>query len=186
MNFATHSNLKGMHAFMSASNYHWLNYDKDKLITVYDNFNAANQGTVLHDFARQCIELGQRLPDYDITLNMYVNDAISFGLNPEVVLYYSDFCFGTADAINYKNGMLRIHDLKTGVTPAKMDQLYIYAALFFLEYGIKPEETQIETRIYQNDIVTIENPTGSDIKQIMTKIIEFDKILRNHVRENRE
>ena len=32
------------------------------------------------------------------------------------------------------NKILRIHDYKSGITPAKMDQLMIYAALFCLEY----------------------------------------------------
>jgi hypothetical protein len=51
----------------------------------------------------------------------------------------------------------------------------VYAAFLFLEYKIKPEETEIELRIYQNDDVVIGNPTTKDIKPIMNKIILFDK-----------
>lgn len=183
MNFFKHSDLEGSHAFLSASNYHWINYDDAKLIDVYQNWNAAQRGTLLHDFAKRCIELSQKLPDHDITLNMYVNDAIGFRLTPEQVLYYSEFCYGTADAIGYSNGFLRIHDLKTGSTPAHMEQLYIYAAIFFLEYNYKPEETKMELRIYQNDAVIIDNPDASDIRPIMKKIVAFDKLIKDQIKK---
>lgn len=183
MNFFKHSDLEGSHAFLSASNYHWINYDEEKLIATYQNWNAAQRGTMLHDFAKSCILLSQRLPDYNITLNMYVNDAIGYRLTPEQVLLYSEFCFGTADAIGYSNGMLRIHDLKTGTTPAHMEQLYIYAALFFLEYNYKPEDTKMELRIYQNDDVVIDSPDPIDIRAIMKKIVSFDKILKEQAKK---
>ena len=38
MNFNKHSNLEGRHAFLGASKYHWVNYDEDKLISLYQNF----------------------------------------------------------------------------------------------------------------------------------------------------
>lgn len=106
---------------------------------------------------------------------MYVNDAIGFRMRPEQVLYFSDNCFGTTDAISFKSGVLRIHDLKTGVTPASLHQLEIYTALFCLEYGIKPGDIEIELRIYQNDDVLVGKPEGPDIVPIMDKIIIFDK-----------
>jgi hypothetical protein len=134
MNFNDHSKLKGFHAFLSASSYHWLNYTEEKLITAYTNALAKERGTELHDFAAKAIELRQKLQASKKTLNMYVNDAIGFRMIPEQVLYYSDNCFGTADAISFRKNFLRIHDLKTGATPAKMEQLMIYAALFCLEY----------------------------------------------------
>ena len=106
-------------------------------------------------------------------------------MSPEVQLYYSENCYGTADAINFRNNeksktkkyFLRIHDLKTGVTPASLHQLEIYAALFFLEYKIRPEDTEMELRIYQNDDVLIGKPKTKDIKPIMNKIILFDKVI---------
>lgn len=177
MKFNEHRNLVGQHAFLGASKYHWINYTDDKLIEAYTRFTAAQRGTVLHEFAAQCISLGQKLPRSRKTLNMYVNDAIGFHMQPEQVLYYSDNCFGTADAISFRNGLLRIHDLKTGVIPAHMEQLLVYTAIFCLEYRVKPVEIETELRIYQNDEVLIHNPEVDEIVPIMDKIISSDKIL---------
>lgn len=178
MNFNEHGQLKGCHAFLSASKYHWVNYDEDKLAATYSNFLAVQKGTKLHDFAAQCIELGQKLPKSKKTLNMYVNDAIGFRMTPEQVLYYSDNCFGTADAISFRDGLLRIHDLKTGVTPAHMEQLMIYAALFCLEYRMKPAEIGMELRLYQSDEILIHEPEVDEIVPIMDKIVSFDKLIQ--------
>ena len=149
MNFNRHSNLDGKHAFLGASRYHWINYDADKLAATFTNFLAAQRGTELHDLACRLIRLNQKLPKARKTLNMYVNDAIGFKMTPEQVLYFSDNCFGTADCISFRNGLLRIHDLKTGVAPAHMEQLMVYAALFCLEYRLKPADIEMERRIYQ-------------------------------------
>ena len=176
MNFNKHYSLEGKHAFLGASKYHWVNYDNDKLAESFLRQQATMKGTILHDFAAQCITLGQKLPKSQKTLNMYVNDAIGFKMQPEQVLYYSDNCFGTADAIIFRNNLLRIHDLKTGVTPAHMEQLEIYAALFCLEYNKKPGEIEMELRIYQNNEIVVHHPTADDILPIMDKIVTFDKI----------
>lgn len=177
MNFNRHSNLEGQHAFLSASKYHWINYSDDKLADSYRSMLASQKGTILHEFAAQCIRLGQKLPKTTATLNMYVNDAIGFKMTPEQVLYYSDYCFGTADAISFRNNTLRIHDLKTGVTPTHMEQLEIYAALFCLEYNIKPGNIKIELRIYQSDQVFYHVPEVERIAHLMDRIITADKIV---------
>lgn len=179
MNFNKHFRLEGKHAeFLSASKYHWLNYSDEKIADSYVRVLAKQRGTELHDFAAQCIKLGQRLPDLEKTLNMYVNDAIGFKMTPEQVLYYSDNCFGTADAISYRKNELRIHDLKTGVTPAHMEQLMIYAALFCLEYKIKPEKLKfVELRIYQKNNYEFCNPSADDIISVMDRIVRADKII---------
>ncbi len=177
MTFNDHSRLRGQHAFLSASKYHWINYDPDKIAAAYTSFIAAQKGTELHEFAAKCIELGQKLPRSKKTLNNYVNDAIGFRMTPEQVLYYSDNCFGTADTICFRDNLLRIHDLKTGAIPAHMEQLLIYDALFCLEYRINPEKIQIENRIYQSDDILIANPGPDDINPIMDKIREFDPII---------
>lgn len=182
MNFNKHSNLIGQHAFLGASKYHWINYSADKIATSYSNFLAAQRGTELHEFAAQCIRLGQKLPKSKKTLNMYVNDAIGYRMEPEQILYYSENCFGTADTISFRKNFLRIHDYKSGVVPAHMEQLYIYAALFCLEYKIKPGEIDIETRLYQFDDIVIDNPGADIILPIMDKIIVFDKII-NKIKE---
>ena len=177
MNFVKHSNLEGQHAFLGASKYHWINYDRDKIVDAYAKYMAAQKGTALHDFAAQCIRLGQRLPRSKKTLNMYVNDAIGYRMTPEQVLYYSENCFGTADAISFRDGLLRIHDYKSGVIPAHMEQLMIYAALFCLEYRTKPSEIDMELRIYQSDEILCHNPSSDEILPIIDKIIDFDKII---------
>ena len=177
MIFNKHSNLEGQHAFLGASRYHWINYDESKVEQLYSSFLATQRGTILHDFAAQCIRLGQKLPRSKKTLNSYVNDAIGYRMQPEQILYFSDNCFGTADAICFKDGFLRIHDLKTGLTPAHMEQLQIYTALFCLEYDVKPAEIEMELRIYQSDEIIFSNPTAEDIVPIMDRIITFDKVI---------
>jgi hypothetical protein len=178
MNFIKHSALEGQHAFLGASKYHWINYDEDKLVSSYSSFLAVQKGTILHEFAAQCIRLGQKLPKSKKTLNMYVNDAVGFKMTPEQILYYSDNCFGTADAISFRNNLLRIHDYKSGKIPAHMEQLEIYAALFCLEYGFKPSEIDMELRLYQSDEILYHEPTAEDIVPIMDKIITFDKVIK--------
>ena len=177
MNFNKHLNLEGQHAFLGASKYHWINYDEGKIAEAYSKFLAAQKGTELHEFAAQCIRLGQKLPKSKKSLNMYVNDAIGYKMTPEQTLFYSENCFGTADAIGFRDGLLRVHDLKTGATPAKMEQLEIYAALFCLEYRMKPGEIAMELRLYQSDEVIVHEPTVEDIAPIIDKIITFDKII---------
>lgn len=177
MNFNRHLEIEGQHAFLGASKYHWIYYDKDKLIDSYSKFNAVKKGIELHDFAERCIRLRQRLPKAQKTLNMYVNDAIGFRMNTEQVLYYSSNCFGTADAISFRDNILRIHDFKSGITPAKIEQLAVYAALFCLEYKIKPSDIEMELRIYQSNEVLTHSPEPNDILTIMDKVIAFDKII---------
>ena len=169
---------EGAHAFLGASTYSWLNYDEKKLEATYRNNLAKAMGTRLHAYACESILLKQKMPASKKTLNQYINDAIHFKMQPEQVLYYSENCFGTADAISFKKNFLRIHDLKTGKTPASLHQLEIYAALFCLEYDQKPGSIEMELRIYQNDDILIGNPTASDIMPIMDKIIEFDKLIQ--------
>lgn len=175
MNFNTHYDLEGQHAFLSASKYHWVNYNEEKLALTYSKYLAAQQGTQLHEFASMCINLGIKLPKSKKTLNMYVNDAIGFQMKTEQPLYFSENSFGTADAISFKKKVLRIHDLKTGSTPTSIRQLEVYAALFCLEYKTNPNDIDMELRIYQSDEVLIHEPPTEDIMYIMDKIITFDK-----------
>lgn len=130
MNFNKHFDLEGRHAFLGASKYNWINYEESQLETAYARFQATLRGTELHEFARRCIELRQKLPKSKKTLNMYVNDAIGFNMTPEQPLYYSENCFGTADTIAFRNDFLRIHDYKSGLIPAHMEQLEITARIF--------------------------------------------------------
>lgn len=178
MNFAKHSNLEGLHAPFNPSKSSWLRYDEDKALTVYRNMRAKEIGTRLHAWAKETIDLGIKQPRSKKTLYAYVNDAIGFKMSTEVVLYYSDYFFGTADAICFRNNFLRIHDLKTGMHEASMEQLEIYAALFCLEYRVKPNELDgCELRLYQSDEVICHIPDPKDILAIMNKIVQLNKAL---------
>ena len=178
MNFVKHSNLEGLHAIFSPSQSSWLRYDDDKALEVYSSKQAAQIGSRIHAWAKETIDLGIKQPRSPKTIYAYVNDAIGFKMSTEVVLFYSERFFGTADSISFKNGFLRIHDLKTGKIPADMEQLRIYAALFCLEYKVKPTDIKMELRIYQNDEVLYDTPEPEDILFIMDKIVHLDKLLQ--------
>lgn len=175
MNFNTHSAIVGRHAFLSPSNYHWMNYDDQKLEARYFSYMAKVRGTDLHNLAHEAIRLRVKLSKADPTLSMYVNDAIGYNMLCEQPLYYSDNCFGCADTISFRRGTLRIHDLKTGIIPASIHQLEIYAALFCLEYGISPFDIKMEFRIYQNRGVEVVAGDPQFIIDLMDKIIYFDQ-----------
>jgi len=183
MLFNKHSHLEGKHAQFSASKYHWINYDNDRLLKWVKSQMAALEGSRLHDLAKNLILLGVKLPRNNKTLSRYVNDAIGFRMTPEQILFYSYNCFGTADAISYREEpnlgtVLRIHDLKTGILKADMRQLMIYVALFCLEYELKPFEIDlIELRIYQNDDVVAFIPPNDDIAYIMDRIKTADRLM---------
>ena len=181
MIFNRHFNLVGKHAFLGASQYHWINYDEDKLRKSWASEKAKIRGTELHAFAEQCIRLRQKLPDEPKTLNMYVNDAIGFKMKPEQRLYYSDNIFGTADAISLRDDFLRLHDFKSGVS-GHMEQLLVYTALFCLEYDYRPNDIGCELRLYKDNKILVHNPTIEDIAPIMDRIITFDKII-NEMKE---
>ena len=176
MIFTKHTKLEGLHAAFGPSQSASLRYDDDKAIEVFQNKKAAEMGTILHDWAKRTIDLGIKQPRSKKTIYAYVNDAIGFKMDTEVVLYYSDYFFGTADAISFRNGKLRIHDLKTGKS-GHMEQLEIYAALFCLEYKIRPGDIEMELRMYKNDEVIVHTPTAEDIVPIMDKIVHLNKII---------
>lgn len=177
MNFNKHSDLEGQHAFLSASNYHWINKDEDGLAQHYITQQARIRGTRLHELADELITLGEKLPKSNKTLNMYVNDAIGYKMESEKILFYSFNCYGTTDTILYKDEVLRIHDLKTGFTKASFIQLRIYTALFCLEYDVNPNDIVVKLRIYQNDSIMKDYPEPEEIMYIMSKIINSDKII---------
>jgi hypothetical protein len=175
MQFNEHSNLIGQHAFLSASKYHWIGYDDEKIDRVYIAALAARRGTELHVFAHEAIRLGIKLPKTVKTLHLYVNDAIGYRMTSEQILYYSDNCFGTADTISFHRNKLRVHDLKTGVTQTSEHQLEVYAALFCLEYHVRPFDIETELRIYQNDEVRIYEADPDVLVHIMDRIVTFNK-----------
>ena len=206
MTFNTHSELEGRHAILSPSKPYWLNYTDEALEKYYISCFATEIGTLVHEYA--CDRIRFRLPidiqndeaktslllhllkngipfrviDLDrLFLNMvpYVNDAIGYRMQPEIKLKYSELCFGTADTIGVSKKILRIHDLKTGTSPAHMDQLLAYTALFFLEYkrDYRPTTMKVELRIYQNGDITEHMPTLEEITSAMDRIIAEDRYL---------
>lgn len=212
MNYNRHFDLEGKHAALGASKSSWLNKNDEQLLESYSRVYIPAIGTALHDIARKHIKHGFKLSksskkeillsviedyhipgyvidraiDYDSVfdnLSLYVNEAIGYRMVPETILYYSENCFGTADAITsldstFKNKMLRIHDLKTGKSPVHMEQLMIYAALFCLEYNTKPNEIEIELRIYQDNDILYHVPSVEDIVPIIDRIVSADRIIK--------
>lgn len=171
MKFNDHSRLEGMHAFMGASKYAWLRYDDQHMADVFRSSMAAQRGTELHALAHDLNKQRVALPSSHTTLNDFVNDGLRFRMSSEVVLFYSQNCFGTADLIGYddRKKLLRIFDLKTGVLEVKhFDQLKIYASLFCLEYNVKPFDISFDLRLYQNDRI-----------KIATNLVEKDLHLKN-------
>jgi hypothetical protein len=198
VHFNRHSDMEGLHAFLSPSSYHWLRYDRDHLVERFRTKKAAQLGSELHDIAHRLIKLKIKLPGNGTTLNSFVNDVISLFMMSEQTLIYSGNCFGTADAIGLKRlrghelPTLRVFDLKTGESEAKVDQLIVYCALFCLEYGYRPLELEYDLRIYQNDAIqqwteeTLVQIAGKDepfmpiplaVTYAMDKIVTWDKVL---------
>lgn len=175
MNFNSHSDLIVKHAFLSASSYHWINYTDQKLEARLTSHQASARGTALHELSHSAIKLRVKLSKAEPTLSMYVNDAIGYKMEVEQTLFYSDNCFGTADTISFRRNVLRIHDLKTGITPASMKQLEVYAALFCLEYGYSPFDIKIELRIYQSGAVEVKDGVPEEILHIMDRIMYLDQ-----------
>lgn len=181
MNWKNYSSLRNSHAFLSASRYHWLRYDDEKLLNVYTNWQKTQLGTKYHKLAADLIELGVPLRESISSFNNFVNDAIGFRMSPEVTLYYSDNAYGTADAISFRDNVLRIHDLKTGTTTASIDQVLIYAAYFYLDYKLRPDA--IFLRIYQNDEILEYEPSFEEIQEVADRIIAFDKLIEHMKQE---
>ena len=208
MVFEKYSDLEGQHAFLSPSQYHWINYTKEKLIDRYLKSLAVQRGTELHEYAHTAIMLDRIQPRNKDTVNMFINDAIGFKMSSEQTLFYNYICFGTADAISYKRNYLRIHDLKTGETEAHMEQLRIYAALFCLNYQTRVRELRkkglsdidiaerfdvstkelhfdpeqmsgIELRIYQLGEVRTEIADPKEIRDLMDIIVSSTEVIQN-------
>lgn len=174
MHFNKHSRLEGEHAFLSPSNYHWINYSPARLAERWITAQAALLGVALHEYAKGEIEAG-RISEHAGTVGMFINDAIRYRMVPEQVLYYSENCFGTTDAICFRYRTLRIHDLKTGVIKGSVHQLEVYAAIACLEYDWDPYKIKIILRIYQDNSVEEWEADPDDIMRIMGRIQEFDK-----------
>ena len=162
---------------------------------IYTKYTCTSPTIVITDYGEKLLENAGLLPrEVFEVVRSYINDGISFKMTPEQPLVYSDNVFGTADTIAFRNNFLRIHDLKTGVGIAHMEQLLTYAALFCLEYGpifnFKPYDLKYELRIYQWDeehpdepTKRIDNPTADDIMPIVDRIIQTEKVAKKFNKE---
>lgn len=174
------SKYEGTHAFLSPSQPAWLRYTESHLLEMYRQENAREKGTRLHAWAEETIKLGifQKQRTNNMLYN-YVNDGIGFRMEPEKLLFHSKYCYGTADTIKFdsRKRILRIHDLKTGVTKPHDDQLKVYAALWCMQNGIDPETITIICRFYQRDTCREFSPEAAEIKSIIGIILASEKIL---------
>lgn len=195
------------HALFAPSQPSWLRYEtEDQIISRLKSYYAQAIGTLTHEKAKSCIErrrklnkssfvllelhlLENKIPEAVIDIQTlypnfmtYVNDCISMKMHPEYKIDYSTYCFGTADALSFKKKLLRIFDLKTGVNPAKMDQLKAYAALFCLKNDIQPQAIDVELRIYQNCEINHYTPNPDEIREIMDRIVANNKVVDNFLR----
>ncbi len=188
MKFNPHSELRDRHALLAPSRPYWLNDDPEEFLIRVQNSRAAALGTRKHNLAKELIEIGQGLPNTSQTLNLYVNDCIGFQMACEQPLFYSWNAFGSADAIQLRKEeedvfVLRIFDLKTGVTLGNPLQLKLYAALFCLEYEVKPMMLDFDLRFYQNDDITFIETDGEEIAYIMDRIVTLDKLITDYQEE---
>lgn len=188
MDFNRHFNLTGKHAKLAPSQGAWLRYDFDHMLKRLRTMAAAQRGSDMHALACEAIRLRVKFQGRT-TIAAYVNDAIGYKMTPEQVLYATEHCFGTADAIGLTHDkkldrwVLRIFDLKTGESPVKVDQLVIYAAIFCIEYGFKPFDLLYDLRIYQmNQIISYDEVTPEDVAMAMDKIHSLSRFID----ENRE
>lgn len=183
MIFNKHWQLAGRHAFLAPSDPAWTNYDEDQLDSRFNTKQAAALGDRKHAFAAEAIALGIKMPDTQKTMNQYINDCIGHRMTPEQPLFYSENIFGTADAVSYRDGVLRIFDLKTGKTRTYIRQLETYAAVFCLEYKVSPFEIDIILRIYKSNEIEEKKPEPEEIVWLMEKIKSFDIRIESLKRE---
>lgn len=181
MRFNKHYAMEGQHAPFGASRYHWVNYDLEKLRVVWSNMDSARLGDRYHAYAAEAIRLRQRQARNKKTVNAYINDAIGFRMEPEVLLFATPNFFGTADAIQYYEDqqLLRVHDLKTGISPTSFKQLDVYCAFFCIEYKLKPHDLRMIERIYQLDDMFEQEADPDEIQRIIDVIHEFDPIIES-------
>jgi Protein of unknown function (DUF2800) len=185
MKLLPHFELRDKHAFLAPSSVTWIRYDIDHLDKMWHSSQAAQLGTRMHALAAELISLRIKLPPTQKTINQFVNDAIGFRMTPEQPLFYSFNCFGTADALSFRDNVLRIHDLKNGVSRTSIDQLVIYAAIFCLEYDVLPKDISIILRIYKSDKIEEVDADPVEIMLAMDQIKTLDNRIEELKKEER-
>jgi hypothetical protein len=193
----SHPEIVGKHAPFSPSQHYWIDYTPEKLIQYWDNKDAQQIGTEIHEDAATLITMHYKFLDRGYrptpiekmrgkdTVSLHVIHSIKNWLKPEVQVKYSDICFGTADALgfNCKTKTLYVNDLKTGKLQGDMRQLEQYAAIFYAEYLPKLQfermidisDCKVELRIFQYDDCILSEPP---IDYIMNEVLP--KARRQH------
>ena len=173
---------KPEHAMFSPSQPSWLHDTDEEFAARYSNKKAAELGTRYHEDAARMIQNRWRMskssdPVAD-NVRAYINDAIKYQMLPEVRLEGTQDFFGTADTIIFRRGLLRVHDLKTGTTKPHMDQLRLYAAYYCMQYGINPNDIQMDLRFYQNNEIVCYEPEFGVIADIISEVRHKDELKR--------
>lgn len=202
--------FKGTHAKLNASNSSWRRYKtEEQFYNKYVADYAQDLGTAVHNLSEDLINFKIKVNKndkhllmyaiakagipknaYDLdfifpTFAMYVNDAIGYRMTAEKVIGYSEVAYGTSDAISLKDGLLRIHDLKTGHSPAHMDQLITYAAFYCLNNDIKPESIKFELTLYQAGDKLTYIPTSEEVAEAMQETVNGSDIMMRFLEEGR-
>ena len=152
---------------------------------IYAKYTFLSEDLKISEYGKKLLIYLKFVPKEVLEVTMcYINDGIRYGMNVEQGLKYSEFVYGHADTICFKNNILRIHDLKTGDGPAHIEQLKLYAALFCLEYVIKPSTIKIELSLYHWDEITQLEPDLEEIINLMDSIIKATNISQEVEKEN--
>lgn len=163
---------------------------KDVETYVYCKYTYLSESLVIGDYGKKLLSNLRNVPkEVFEALKYYINDGISFKMNVEQGLQYSEHFFGHADTICFRNNVLRIHDFKSGDNPAHIEQLKVYAALFCLEYEIKPSTITIILRLYQwhnieEVVINTETDGYEELIAIIDKIISSEKLIKNIEKED--
>ena len=163
---------------------------KDIETFIYCKYTYLSDDLVIGEYGKTLLKNLKNVPrEVFEALKFYINDGISFKMNVEQGLQYSERFFGHADTICFRDNILRIHDFKSGDNPAHMEQLKVYAALFCLEYGIKPSSITIVLRLYQWDeikecVINTETDGYEELVMIIDKIISSEKLANSLMKED--
>lgn len=154
---------------------------------IYSKYTYLSDSLVISDYGKKLIEQLKNVPtEVFEALKYYITDGVGFKMEVELPLQYdeSEYFFGTADTLCFNGNTLRIHDFKSGDNPAHIEQLKVYAALFCLEYNIKPYTINIILRLYQlngiEEIVINKDTDGyEEFISIIDTIVSMEKIARD-------
>lgn len=174
-------------AVFSPSERAWIRYSKEKIVAKVNQWDTVQRGVDLHALAAEAIRLQVQLSSENGVISQYVRDAITYDCEVEVPLSYSQYIYGTADALrfDFSTKTLYVFDLKTGKKEASTDQVLIYAAMWCLINNIDPYDIDFDLRIY-SDVNTIilrtEDNSGiqDKVRECMDSIVFVDNTVNEY------